>query len=407
MKKLIAMIGAVATAFGLYAATGEPGSNYYSTSFESADEGVADKTWNAAEAGWTTKQSEAFTLGDQAAKVDLPYAEGRDRRDDLFKNKGTNQNFLKLETGTNTLEHGIAADQVYVDQLVKFTGYEEDPTLADGAKIAVWLSAIEEEDYVPAYTDEEGEHPATGIQGATNLYVTVGTGTAKKNVKIAGDFEVEKWYRVTIKSIGDVSTVERTSQLGFQLFIDGEPASIVEDDRAYNDNSESFNGTAKALYADGQLFTSIKMGDLAIETVAYQGIGGVDDIVISQEAPDFDQMVEFTVGAVAGVELVKVVGPDGVDLESPYMVMPGSVVKIYVKAADGYRLDLDGGYIEKTISQDGEVDISQSIHRAVRRSEALGQVAKLNHRRVLQITQKKGMPVFEADMSFFHCFSAL
>ena len=361
MKKLIAMIGAVAMAFGLYA-EGTPADNYYANSFEVEAEGVTDKTWSPEDANWATEQTEAFTLGDQD-QTGLPYYTGAARRYNLFKGETLNNNFLKLETGTNTLARSIATDQVYFDQLVKFTGYEEDPTLADGTKIAVWLSAIEQEG-----TDPEA---ADYVAGETNLYVTVGTGSAATKVQIdpasvgLDEFLPDTWYRITIKSLGDViankTDYDIVNQIGFAIFINGKQAAIV-DKQDYHAKSGAFSAAAKALYEKGQLFTAIDTSNATLAKVAYQGIGGVDDIIFSQEAPDFDSKVEFTVGAVPGVELVKVEDAEGVQLTAPYMVMPNSQVKIYVKAKDGYRIDnLPEGYITKTISAAGTVSIADDL----------------------------------------------
>ena len=348
MKKLIAMIGAVAMAFGLYA-EGTSADNYYANSFEVQAEGVTDKTWTPEDAKWTTEQTEAFTLDDQD-QTGLPYYTGAARRDSLFKGETLNNNFLKLETGTNSLARGIDANQVYFDQLVKFTGYEEDPAIADGTKIAVWLSAIESD--ATATPDP--------IEGETNLYVTVGTGTAATKVQIdpasvdLTEFAVDTWYRITIKSLGDVIENKTDygveTQAGFVVFINGKQAEIV-DKQAYHAYAGAFSAAAKALYDDGKLFTAIDTSDAVLATVAYQGIGGVDDIVFSQEAPDFDSFVDVTFGSITGAEIVSIKDAKGnvIPFEANPVHVAAGEMEVTIKAAPGYILKKDGVKVDTLV----------------------------------------------------------
>ena len=78
MKKLIALIGAVATAFGLYAA-----STPYAVSFEANDPGVSEGVFTPVN-GWTWGSSDALTLGVYAGDA-YTYGTGAlARRDDKF-----------------------------------------------------------------------------------------------------------------------------------------------------------------------------------------------------------------------------------------------------------------------------------------------------------------------------------
>ena len=173
MKKLMTMIAAVATAFGLYAADEKDG-----TSFEGSEAGVSGATWTQSGV-WSSDITDAFDLGAYDNEKDPAYTYGTKvnvRRNSDFIDGDTQHKYLKLETVNATLNRTIGAGQIYVDQLVKFTGFEEEPKFTGNEKIAVWASAIEADDTVQPV-----------IVGDTNLYVAVGTANGQaaiKNVKI-------------------------------------------------------------------------------------------------------------------------------------------------------------------------------------------------------------------------------
>ena len=346
MKKLIALIGAAATAFGLYAAAPD----FIANSFETATEGLAQdgETWAAA-LPWSTTLDEAFTVGNYAtdelknAEVYTDTAKRRDGSDGnvtKFENLTVNNKFLKLETGTNVLDCAVtgltgttsASQKFYFDQLVKFTGFEEIPTFAEDTKIAVWMSAIE----------EEGEQGADDyIAGSTNLYVQVGKadGTTT-NVALVGEWAVDTWYRITIKSIGNIIPGDGyglESQLGFLIFVNGVPATIVAADRAYYGDDAGIGATAKSFYGNGQLFTAMTT-DVTLAKVGYQGIGGIDDVVLSEEAPDFDSTIDVEFLPVDGITIAKVVDSKGnqfTDFTGAITVAAGSIT-VTLKPAPGY-----------------------------------------------------------------------
>ena len=219
MKKLIALIGAVATAFGLYAADVKDG-----TSFESNEAGVGEATWTPSEV-WSSNITDAFDLGAYDSEKDPAYKYGDTvnvRRLDDFIDGDTQTKYLKLETGSEKLNRTIGAGQIYIDQLVKFTGFEEVPEFTGEEKIAVWASAIE--------ADETVEPVIPGdTNGDTNLYVAVGTADGEapiKNVKInvADNFDFNAWHRLTIKQL-DAGAGTRA---GFLIWIDGNKANTSD-----------------------------------------------------------------------------------------------------------------------------------------------------------------------------------
>ena len=356
MKKLMTMIAAVATAFGLYAAD----SSYYSTSFEPGyDSGCTTEplAFNLETAGWTagTTTETSLDLGTYGAGEGYAYPnEGKGkRRDELFLGNDTNTKYLKLETGNSSVGKTISEGAVFIDQTVKFTGFEEVPAAdAIDGQIAIWASAIEADDTAD---------PA--IVGETNLYARVGTGSGYADVKIDIPFNPDNWYRLTIKSLGNVidSAKGDEIQAGFLVYINGNLATIAAADQSYSTIADHFETNAGRYYSKGQLFTGMG-ATAAFTTVAFQGIGSIDDFVTSVEAPDFAAEVEFTVAAITGATIDKVVAMDGekeVVLTAPYAVMPGTTVKVYFTAAGGYRLDADIASI--VINEAGQIDVSGQI----------------------------------------------
>ena len=403
MKKLIAMIGAVATAFGLYAA--EP---TLATTFETGDAGVNGTTLTLGTgdeaSGWTGLAEETLELGTYSNDA---YTYGTppsaNTRRETFDAKGDNAQFLKLETGTNTISHAIGAK--VIDQLVKFTGFEEAQTnFVEGTKIAVWMSAIETEGtaqigtpaqgvegddgYVPASSDYQ---PASDDYhaGETNLYVTVGDGAKAIKVQVdpasidLTEFKPETWYRLTIKSIGNVIAdnkgVEYT-QDGFLIYIDGKQVAMVEEP-TWHINSSAFKASAAKSYADKQLFTAIAKGTAeTIATLGFTGIGAADDIFADDDGPEFCQSVaiteealnEFFPGAKAvevtqngevipleagvytikpGNKIVVTYGPNG-----PYVVTPKNAYATYNVALDGTLTKID---------DESEIDVVEAAVQVV------------------------------------------
>lgn len=337
MKKLMAMIGAVAMSFGLFAAAAD---NYSSTSFEVSDDGCSDgETFNLPMAtGWSTTSEDPFALKAQDASA-LPYpAEGtKARRDALFSAGDINDKFLNLEIPSNTLTRAIGEGQIFIDQLVKFTEYDSDPELAEDAKFAVWMK------------DDNTD--------AVGLYASVGTGTAVRNVKIAGEYDPDAWYRLTVKVLGNVR--QTGTQAGFLVYVNGEPVTVVEDDKDYLDDAVAGDlaTDANGYYAQGRLFTSMDTESAAIASVGYMGYGAIDDLIISEEAPAFAQegvKYTFTVQPPPGLQVVSVEVGEEPLAGPPYQVDPDTTVRITYEAEEGYKITSDTTYDDVTITEDGQ-----------------------------------------------------
>ena len=382
MKRLIALIGAVATAFGLYADPVE----YYANSFETTTEGLSQDgtTWSAA-TPWSTELTDAFKVEAYGQSEPGVYSDVAARRTTMFQAQDTNLNVLKLETGTNTLDLAIGDVTVdpgkfYFDQLVKFTGFEEEPTFAADTKIAVWMSAIEQEGTpaVPAQGEpqiknEQGEMvdnpdyvppvpPSDDyIQGETNLYVQVGTGTAARKVQIKGSFATETWYRITIKSLGNVIDPSTGSQqAGFLVFINGESAEIVDDNKEYYGVPGNLLPTAKDYYDKGLLFTAIDTTSVTLAKVGYQGIGAIDDVILTSTSPDFDMSdeIEIEIGSFAlnGAKVIKI-GDVTITDQTSIKVKPGDILVNY--AANGPYIVKNGEGVKWTVAADGTLRMDE------------------------------------------------
>ena len=376
MKRLIALIGAVATAFGLYAA------DSFSISFEGAEsaKGVdaSAMTFTPPSPDWKwdgdTLNIKAYGDGKM-----LPYGTGAlARRDSSFVGEGDNDNYLTLETGTNALTRAVGGN-VFLDQLVKFTGFEEYQTnVVAGTKIAVWMSGIEQEgtpavpgNGEPEFIDdldnplEEGGYgqkpnpeyfagtPASDdyIAGETNLYITVGKadimGKAEPiALKIDGTFKLDTWYRLTIKSIGNVfgESREVAPRAGFIVYIDGVQAKSLDSEaKTLIATVNEMTSEAQGFMADGALFPAIDTTDATFATVGYQGIGAIDDIILDDQGPAFAQAIDveitFPVDAEGNPSVeVDYIDVGGVHMTYPCAVLAGTLITVYFKAVDGKKI---------------------------------------------------------------------
>ena len=327
MKKLIAMIGAAAMAFGLYA--DEP-AVYDGTSFEAGEAGVSDdgKTWTASGL-WSTTYEDPFNLCVYAGDKDKydygtnPRRDGKGTEDNVFPLENKNENCLELSTGTNTLTRTTGGKN-YFDQVVKFTGFEEAQTnFVEGTKIAIWTSAIDAND--------------DNVAGETNLYVAVGTGDGSdpiKNVKIevGDDFDFNAWHRITIQNLGEVAQ----DRAGFLVWIDGIRAEIDDDDSEYftKEVSDAF----RKYYEDDQLFIAMQTGT-AVSGVGFAGRGWIDDVAVTAVGPKFtDLSVEVTVATIPGANIVvKDAAGNPIGLKDGKYAIPAGDFTVTYTAQPGYK----------------------------------------------------------------------
>ena len=199
----------------------------------------------------------------------------------------------------NVVDGGTATNinaGLYFDSLVKFTVCEDEPvtTNYNGAKIVMWL----QEEY-------NGDDIVR-----TNLMVNAGYLTVDQNVlqvsnavyncgEIAGDF-ADKFHRVTIKAIGNITT-GNTPVPGFAIYIDGSDDAQIGGlpkgtSEAKWDSSFTAAYTLTEAAADlasstkGALFPSLDQSSPAMSTLtaaSFDGTGSLSDIIFTANAPDF------------------------------------------------------------------------------------------------------------------------
>lgn len=356
MKKLMVMLGAVAMAFGLFA-----DATPFAASFESGEDGVnipeTGKFTPQSASGWTWA-GDPLTLATYDGD-DYDYEASGHPRQDAFD--GDNDQYLTLETSnTDELVHEITAGNVFVDQLVKFTGFEDPQTNATalaGTKIAVWMSEFVIND----------ETEAT----ETNLYVTVGKELSDDPVavKIDGNFELGKWYRLTIKSIGDISSDHQalSARAGFVVYIDGNKATIAEDDPNYNaliTSDSALTSAAASAFKKHALMPAISFGDsaVALASVGYKGIGAIDDLVINDQDTDFTvDTVDVTFKDLAAATIVTVVDEEGevIPVGDVYTVKPGELT-VTLAAKRGWILSTNTIKVDTADAVDGVIELDLS-----------------------------------------------
>lgn len=347
MKKLIAMIGAVAMGFCLFAADSVV---TFATSFEAPDVGVDGTTFTPG-ADWTW-EGDPFTLGQYDGDAYDYTRSGEGRRQDVFKGTSDQFNYLPLKTENKELK--LAVTNNVLDQLVKFTGFEDPQTnLVEGAKIAVWMSGVD------ADADE-------GIKGETNLYVTcakvTGDGVEPIALKLkeprGNAWATDKWYRLTIQNIGDIykqDPSEGHRRCGFIVYVDGKQVEAEAAAKQLIVYDSELTDDAGMYMRNGQLFPAFDTTDLAFNSVSYKGIGAIDDIIVDNVGPEFAQVTDckFTIDSGDGLNVVSVYA-GGTELKpgegGEYTVTKGMTVTITWGLVPGYKV-MGGGSLEPTVVQ--------------------------------------------------------
>ena len=243
--------------------------------------------------------------------------------------EAANSKYLALDTEGGTLWRSIetitespyglgttrpvVATGTYLDTLVQFTVTEDDaPTTSASDKLAIWLGVS---------TNEQGE--VTG----TNLMVRAGylDDNGSDSFVTPTDFvlstaepiEAGRWYRLTVKAIGDVTAcMAKNSEnydagfMGFEIYLDGVQLAATEAtiSSAYMEvatGSDEFAWLSQGTDADfitylesKKVFPSLegKVSSYALQGVGFQGTGAVDEIVWTEEDlfPAGPSVVDYT-----------------------------------------------------------------------------------------------------------------
>jgi len=214
--------------------------------------------------------------------------------------------YLKLDTDTaklfrrfNSANAPLDIDTgLYMDTLVQFTVTQpeaDDPELGSDDKLALWLKAeenggvLETNLYIISRCADYGEEAS--YEFATNrLEVT--------------DLEVEagQWYRLTVeagKTVFNVGTPDGNVPY-FKIYINGKPAKIVGGGTSafssdwldvYETISSYINENRREELESGEWIPAGAMTNDGADTplfgMGFQGEGGVDNITMGREVPNF------------------------------------------------------------------------------------------------------------------------
>ena len=366
MKKLMTMLAAVATAFGLYA----------------ADEGFISG------AGFDTSDTEGYTwlydTGSSTGDFVAGYWTGTEKTsivEEKYTYSGTHpaqfdddpnrqyDQYLKIDSGTALVSQSILsggavqeidADKgLYFDGLVQFTSFEDDmPAVDDTAKIAMF----------PMVDDSEAETPVSHLiikayGTATNLWTT----TQKID---------DAWHRVTIKMINNIKKAG-TPQAGFVIYIDGNETPVSFDTTKVEGGAfTDAELTPEAAYFNkmGALFGSLVEDTAEVTEVAFGGKGAIDEIAFTETAPTFAGSPKFAylTGAdnIASFNYSTETWRDG---EDPLVVMLPIGEETGTAHVTGITA-VDGCFVEAT---EADVDVTAGETSKVGKAKELGATVKI------------------------------
>ena len=224
------------------------------------------------------------------------------------KENYTNYKYLALDTEGGTLwrsinpldsgntELGLAeavTDSIYLDTLVQFTVTEDEAPEVDSNtdKLAIWLQAGEGVTNLmvrAAIVDDGGNLTPTNFV-INNASVVPGT-----------------WYRLTVKTIADVTQADGI--LAFQIFLDGNTTPLKSSLLSFTDEFiDLIESDYKSAIVEGSVFASLQGSNSdSLQGVGFKGTGAVDEIVWTDEDlfPAGSSGVDFTLTWDANVTAV-------------------------------------------------------------------------------------------------------
>ena len=309
MKKLMTMLSAVALGFGLNASAAFTDTG---TSFEGMDEGPLD---TASATGELVPNSSGYwsaTNENCAATVTAGTSIARDEvygeefltptQFNQTEHQTEQKKYLSVQTtfgnaltrkaktsgAVNIVEEGTDGS-FYIDTLVQFSIFDEDPTFTNSAgvavyedaKLAIWLQ------------QDDPDFPTV-----TNLYVRAGTVGGEAQNYYCGPFTGRRsdannspadWHRLTVKAIANIYNSEAaTSVPGFVVFVDNEMIAVGSTTQSTGINRNQVSGTYERFANQNALFPSLDLksqNKQMITAVDFDGKGAVDDIVFTAKQP--------------------------------------------------------------------------------------------------------------------------
>lgn len=266
MKKLMTMLAAVGMAFGLFA-----DGHIIQTSFEGAAEFDANGKLITTSTAWTCLD-EGATLQQTAYGTETPYnyKAGDVTMDRLFTDD--NENYLAVKTTFGkplvhaNAETSAESQSVYLDQLVKFTAFEEKPTTVyEDAKLLI---------YARDMSEAEGSEKAAATNLFVRAYQWAGDEHALIDYNLGAIDDLDAWHRVTVKAIKAFN-----NNLGFVVYVDGK--ARVGDVAGYTGSAVAGLATAaKALNTARKIFPAAADG-YELSAVGFDGQGWIDDVTVT------------------------------------------------------------------------------------------------------------------------------
>ncbi len=262
--------------------------------------------------------------------------------------KGTDHNkVLQLDTEGGTLTNalssvvGFAAENIYVDTMIKFVPSEDKAVIDDnGVKVAVYAYAAED----GASTNLAIYHGAYAPGG---FFYTTNTITGV-------EIDASQWYRLTIILADDDGEVkgELVSQ-AMQIYLNG---NIVTGDNAYT--GEAWTDVTEDDLIAGPSASGIWFVSACslsgnekkqIGALQFRGTGFVDDLTVANGDP-------FVSGPLGTYDVTQTVGAggSGSDPTSPIKVTVGQSTNLTYTANEFYRiasLTVNGTAVEAAAGQ--------------------------------------------------------
>lgn len=284
MKKLLTMLSAAVTAFGLQAADPYPSG----TSFDGTYWGESEQAlWSSLEGLSISEDSFSYS-GDLPAQ----FQDEKNGNNLHIERKLTDATFRAIVAGG--AKQAIPSDGLCVDTMIKFTAFDQEDTASiEGmdAKFAVWVKEIE---------------GAEGEASTYQLMVTAGQWDSDKETLVRKDYacssvitDMEAWYRLTVKAIADITNASKIP--GYVVCVNGE---VVTSGEAQKDVAKlSLSSEGSQWNANGALFPALVSEDLTMSHVGFAGTGWIDDLSITDTIPGFVKTKE--VFTVKGNELVE------------------------------------------------------------------------------------------------------
>ena len=272
----------------------------------------------------------------------------------------TSEKFLSINTKggelvRNIQEGGTAqsiGNGIYFDSMVQFTATDALDAGAGNAddKLIIWLR-------------EEN--------GTTNLVVTAGYlndeyNAVSTNYVTTANVQADKWYRLTIQAITNAINDSENAYTCYAIYIDGVKAE-------YETTFEAFDSTSTYEVQrpyDGYLYNEsvhalfpslLGSSNLASQftAVAFSGVGAVDDIEFTSDAPEFtNPPASLTVNWTVGIATVTITPAEG---DAIVIAANGEAGSTNILERGSYTIaaTAQAGYVGATVSDD-DVEVVNS-----------------------------------------------